>query len=269
MPYSIAKIPKPEGGYRILHIPDENLKNEQRDILYNQLAMIKYPNVKTTIILGQHECSPHGLLSKINNTPLPVEKDVFLTECDIKDFFMNVTPDYLLPVFSKIKTIDFEKIVEKCFVEYKGKLVLPQGAPTSPRLAVIALYRLFKMIDSIFRQELDNVKIVNYIDNFYMFHSNQNSSKKLITIILNYGFKLSKFKCRRIPFKNENKPFVKMLGFTLYRDDNGKIVAKLRQKHKHTIRGLKHHLEKNYSSDLHKKLMGYQSWENIIKIINE
>jgi hypothetical protein len=266
MPYSIAKIPKPEGGFRVLHIPDENLKNEQKNILYNQLAMIKYPKLKTTIILGQHECSPYGLLNKINDI-VSNNKDVFLTECDIKDFFTNVTPDYLLPVFSRIKTINFENIVEKCFVEHKGKLVLPQGAPTSPRLAVIALYRLFKMFDHIF--EHDDVKIVNYIDNFYMFHTNLNLNKKLITTILNYGFELSKFKCRRIPFKDENKPFVKMLGFTLYRDDNGKIVAKLRQKHKHTIRGLKHRLEKNYSPDLHKKLMGYQSWENIIRIINE
>jgi hypothetical protein len=102
-----------------------------------------------------------------------------------------------------------------------------------------------------------------------MFHSDKKMSEYLVASILNYGFKISKFKCRKIPYKSENKPFAKMLGFTVYREDNGEIVAKMRQKHCHTIRGLKHHLEKNYDENLDKKLMGYYSWKNIIEIMNK
>jgi len=269
MPYKIIKIPKRKGGFRILHIPDDDLKKQQKEILHHELAIIKYPKLKNTIILGQHKCSPSYIFKFINAQFYdPNPDEIFLTACDIKNFFTNVTPDYLLNIFYKWSNSKFINIVEKCFVEYKGKLILPQGAPTSPRLSSFALFKLFRMFDYIFKYKA--VAIINYIDNFYMFHSDKKMNKYLVASILNYGFKISKFKCRKIPYKSENKPFVKMLGFTIYRDDyDGKIVAKIRQKHSHTIRGLQHHLEKNYDENLHKKLMGYRSWKNIIEIMNK
>jgi hypothetical protein len=262
MAYKIVKIPKKDGSIRILHVPDEELKNKQREILFKKLSIIKYPELKQVSILGQHNCKPYGLLEEVNEL-LKNELDVFLTEIDIKDFFHSVTPDYLLfllPAFKK----DFENIIETCFVEYKGKLVLPQGAPTSPRLSSFAIFKLLKQIDKFIWKK--PAYVINYIDNFYMFHAIESLKYNLLSLIQNYYFKISKFKCRRIPFRAEHKPFVKMLGFTLCREDDGTIKANVRQKTKHTIRGLKNSLK--YGKPVDKILLGYESWENIIKQIN-
>ena len=263
MKYKIAKIPKDNGEFRILHIPDEELKKRQKEYLYKVLAKFNYPELIKIKILGQHKCSPKELMFYVNHYVDTDYKDIYLTEIDIKDFFTNITPDYFLTF---MQALDFEEFINTCFVKYKGQFVLPQGAPTSPRLSCLAIARLLKIIDKFLDKK--DAFLVNYIDNFYLFHIDETLKFKVYLSIKNYGFDISKFITKRIPYRSENKPFIKMLGYTLCREDNGKIVANVRQKTKHTIRGLEHRLKKGDHS-ISKKLKGYYAWINVINQINQ
>lgn len=133
--YNKVKIPKKDGGERILFVPDESLKEIQGLILKEMLEKIKLP-----------ECVFGGVKNKsIIENALRHSKNKYLINIDIKNFFPSVHHTLVNKLFLDLGS-------DKCIVDILTKLTtfnycLPQGAPTSPYLANLVLnnldYRLY------------------------------------------------------------------------------------------------------------------------------
>lgn len=127
--YITVKIPKRQGGYRALSIPDMPLKCIQKRI--------------TEVLLSQMPVSPYAKAyryggSAVKNAKPHINKSVVL-KLDIKDFFGSI-------LYSSVKEIAFPKErysenirILLAMLCYCGD-ALPQGAPTSPAISNIIMF---------------------------------------------------------------------------------------------------------------------------------
>jgi len=146
MPYSIAdytvhRIPKKSGGMRILHEPKPDLKALQKRVLrWMQARGLGGGKRSHAYELGR---------SIATHAKLHVGKRVVM-RVDLKDFFGSTTDSMLRRalVMVGLEMEQAQEIVEICSLDG----VLPQGAPTSPILANIAVkqmdLRLAKLAES-------------------------------------------------------------------------------------------------------------------------
>jgi len=141
MKYIEFKVPKRKGGYRVIHAPDDELKE------YIRTFMKECPvfRLKESIFC-------HGFCKGRNTVTavLPHVGKKYLIVMDIKDFFNNIEYHnlsceiicdgihYIMDQCSKYSACPCDYF-EKCFIELNDKLVLPQGAPSSPKLANLYL----------------------------------------------------------------------------------------------------------------------------------
>jgi retron-type reverse transcriptase len=134
--YNTWTIPKRSGAQRVITSPNSKLKWVQRSILEKLLYQIP-----------DHESSV-GFQPGINiahNAKVHAGADVVVS-IDLQDFFPTVTAPR---VFGALKSVGFQKrmagiITALC--TWQG--ALPQGAPTSPRLANMVCYRMDNKIRS-------------------------------------------------------------------------------------------------------------------------
>ena len=119
--YTLRKIPKRTGGFRILHEPDPLLKYIQRQILRRVLSQLPVSECARAYVSG---------ISLRENALPHVGKEKIL-KLDIHDFFGNISyiqvyqhafPETLFP--PSVRTL----LTNLCCLDS----TLPQGAPTSP-----------------------------------------------------------------------------------------------------------------------------------------
>jgi len=188
--YKTAFINKRSGGKRKLSIPNDDLKDIQR-----QLA--KY--LQAQIGKKVHTCANayvHGRGTVANARP-HLGASVLL-KLDIKDFFPSVQKEQLHATLASVTPNDVlvKRLVDLCYSE-DG---LPQGAPTSPLLSNlvlrrfdIALYRVCALAGAKYTRYADDISI----------SLSKDDSKKIGHLIkaveselANDGFKLNKDKIR-------------------------------------------------------------------------
>ncbi|MBD3293780.1 MAG: hypothetical protein GF393_12725 [Armatimonadia bacterium] len=128
--YRTFDIPKRSGGHRTIDAPDDRLKELQRRVLHRVLHGLRaHPAV-------------HGFedgRSIVTNARLHVGKAVVIT-LDILDFFSNTTSR---DIYRYLRFVGWSRSGAREIVRlttYEG--VLPQGAPTSPRLSNLVNYRM-------------------------------------------------------------------------------------------------------------------------------
>ena len=129
--YQNHRIPKRTGGTRTLKIPQPALKELQKKLL---------PNLEKSLKKKIHK-SAHAYVKgrsiKTNASQHVGEKVII--KLDIKNFFDSVTPDHLRPHFAKVSpSIEIQNRLIELLITEGG---LPQGAPTSPLLANIVMYK--------------------------------------------------------------------------------------------------------------------------------
>lgn len=133
--YHMFRIPKHSGGYRVLHAPEDTLKDLQKEIAtflvkdckllcHNAVhSYVKHRNCKTSMEVHQRSGAQWFL------------------KLDIKDFFDNCGYNEVVRALKQIHPLsllteqELRSILCVCFL--KGKL--PQGAPTSPMLSNLYL----------------------------------------------------------------------------------------------------------------------------------
>lgn len=133
--YHEFAIPKRSGGQRQILAPERHLKVFQRRILRRVLALLVSHPAATGFERGK---------SIVTNAQLHVGKPV-IVRMDIKDFFTS-TSDRKVEVF--FRRIGWDKETGKLLTKlctFNGGL--PQGAPTSPRLANLVNYKLDTRLD--------------------------------------------------------------------------------------------------------------------------
>lgn len=172
--YTVHRIPKDSGGYRVIEAPSDTLKAIQRvllrDVIYKELepsymayGFIPHRNVK-------HNALKHGTKARQNNT------HKWLWKMDLRDFFPSVTSLMLLTAYNRERSMmrmlcssnpeakaalfRIMMVVYLCF--YKERL--PQGAPTSPALSNFAMKPTDIAIAGIIKQSNLNVKYTRYAD---------------------------------------------------------------------------------------------------------
>ncbi|UCD73971.1 MAG: RNA-directed DNA polymerase [Phycisphaerales bacterium] len=133
--YTEFNIPKRGGGQRRILAPERPLKSFQRVILRRVLALLVSHPAANGFERGK---------SIITNARLHIGKPV-VVRMDIRDFFTSTTDKRAEHFFRRI---GWDKPAAKLLTKlctYEGGL--PQGAPTSPRLANLVNYRLDTRLD--------------------------------------------------------------------------------------------------------------------------
>jgi RNA-directed DNA polymerase len=127
--YHSFSIPKGNGKFRKITAPDSDLKASQNDFLRSVLYSVE-----------PHNCA-HGFVpgrSIATNASYHVGKEVVLN-VDIKDFFGSTKRSAVERVLERFYGLTGSDLTDKADLVCRfGEL--PQGAPTSPHLANLALY---------------------------------------------------------------------------------------------------------------------------------
>ena len=132
--YYQTKIPKKNGEYRELSVPDEFLKMVQKRIVENLLVYEEVSPYATAYRYGG---------STVKNAYPHIRKNTIL-KLDIRHFFDYINyPIIKEKVFYKEKYSESNRILLSILCLYKD--ALPQGAPTSP------------IISNIIMKEFDNI----------------------------------------------------------------------------------------------------------------
>lgn len=237
--YKKIKIPK-KGGYRLLHIPPEELKKAQTAIHKFFKEIMDWDRFIT--IFGLTKGCYVGHANRHS-------KSRFIWQADIKDAFPSVTIDQLrrviLEEISKKPFEDFdidiqmelfEKISEKAErrINDLGKLteeiiklttyknILPQGAPTSPFLFYLVLEEFFGKLYN----ACHPWKISMYVDNIVVSGNKpipESLQKEITEIFKKAGFKLNKRKTRHQDTRNGA---VRICGLMV--DGTGRVILSKR-----------------------------------------
>jgi len=148
--YQKFYIPKASGGFREINAPIEELKQLQRNIVF-QLSHIPGHHLPvvhphdTAYAYIQHRSTKHALEEHQRNG-----SNWFL-KLDIKDFFPSCTKELVHDMIEKLYPLcyiphsDLDEMIDVCCLDG----VLPQGAPTSPFLTNMLMLPIDKEISDL------------------------------------------------------------------------------------------------------------------------
>lgn len=134
--YRTFKIPKRSGGLRTIEAPCDEIKQDQRKILFNIMKMYAPSKYSFGGIKGRNITQAAKL--HVNNK--------YKLKMDISDFFHSIHKDRVK------KALSSNPEVPKEFIEGISELctnqdgVLPMGAPTSMFLANVAVEKMYNAI---------------------------------------------------------------------------------------------------------------------------
>ncbi|MCM8528129.1 MAG: retron St85 family RNA-directed DNA polymerase [Lentisphaeraceae bacterium] len=250
--YRKHEIPKKTGGKRMLHVPSRSLKKVQKKILNNLLYKEKL-----------HPCSYAYRKGKsiVDNAKVHCGKAVII-KMDIRDFFPSVKAEKVNLLFLKLGWDQeaSDKLTELCTWE-NG---LPQGAPTSPALSNIILYKLDKNLFSM-AQGL-GASYTRYADDltFSLIEDDPAKVRSIIKLtqlaVEKEGFRIN-FKKGKINVLR-NHQHQKICGVTV-----NSAKPTLSRKERRKLRAVKHHLENNRPATMTENQL--KGWENFEKMITK
>lgn len=133
--YKTFKIAKKSGGYRVIANPSRALKGIQGWILRNILDKLASSEFSMGFESG----------ASILDNALPHTGSTFILSIDLEEFFPSITGEKVFGVFL---SIGYSRSVSHILTNlclFEGRL--PQGAPTSPKLANLVCSRLDSRIN--------------------------------------------------------------------------------------------------------------------------
>jgi hypothetical protein len=175
-----SKKAKKNGGFRDITSPNEELKNLLRLInkhIFGQFNLHKF-------FFLQPGCNHIRMLSQFTNSK-------FIITADIDDFYPTIHP---AKVTKTLVDLNFDDNAAKLITRlttFDSKL--PQGFPTSPKIAALALNTVIIRLDGLSRKETFRIGL--YADNLVI-GSNYNPErfqKLIIKIFRQNGFLLDEF----------------------------------------------------------------------------
>lgn len=176
--YIEIPLKKKDGTPRPIRAPKDKLKTIQRAILKNILSDIKLPPC----------CYGFSKKKSIIENAKVHSKNDFLLNLDIQDFFPSVHYTKVQQIFSDIGLNNEISNILCGLTTYEYRL--PQGAPTSPFLASLALsnldYRLMKLAES------NHITYTRYFDDVSFSGNNRVMAleKTIMQIIKQEGYKV-------------------------------------------------------------------------------
>lgn len=227
--WTTFRIPKKSGGVRVIHAPNAELKNVQRDILHYLYGQkdLRVSGFAHGFVPGRGCMS--AVLKHSRNTPV-------ILCMDVKDFFDNcpVEPARNALLRADIGHATVDKILEVCTLDGR----FPQGSPISPWITNIVMKECDLMISAYAKREgfvytryADDIQLslnpkwctTVKKDYTYIFHG----IEKIISSKL--GLQLKHSKNHTIWMRGSEKP--QILGVVLRKDGLGyNAPRKLRKK---------------------------------------
>ncbi|HLM83731.1 MAG TPA: reverse transcriptase family protein [Candidatus Bathyarchaeia archaeon] len=185
--YAPKEIPKKDGCKRMLFVPNKELKNCQKSVLKELSSLLRLPGYVHGGVKGK---------SIITNAKIHCNQQYVLA-LDIKDFFPSVKVKRIEKSFSE--NFKFSTQLLKWMVRIVSfKYCLPQGAPTSPFVANLAVQKMDSRIYSLCQKS--GVTYSRYFDDITISGGDEAKnifrSQKIQKIISNEGFKTSHKKTR-------------------------------------------------------------------------
>lgn len=167
--YKTFFVPKKPNGYRELHSPVRQLKYIQAWILRNILDKLQSSPSSTAF---EKNCTIKA------NAEAHLGKS-YVINSDVKDFFPSISAGKVYAVF---RSLGYTK--EVCWaltglVTHKG--CLPQGSPSSPKIANLVCHRLDSRINGYCKKY--NLTYTRYADDMSISTSNRTHIKKTIRMI--------------------------------------------------------------------------------------
>ena len=230
MNYKVYSVPKVTGGERRISQPSRELKAVQAWILRNILDKLSSSQCSKGFEIGT---------SILDNARPHIGSNYVLT-IDLEDFFTNVAASKVYGVFSSIGYNKELSILLTNLCTYKGGL--PQGAPTSPKLANLVCAKLDARIQGYAGPR--GIVYTRYADDITFSAQTASKIQKIKqfinTIITDEGFKINKNKTVVCGTKRQKK----VTGLII--SENSVGIG--REKHRE-IRAKLHHLFSGKSSN--------------------
>ena len=135
--YKTIKIPKKTTGYRELSVPISTLKYIQKWILKNILNLVS---------VSEHVTGFERNMSIVENAKRHLNKQCVIN-IDLKDFFPSVKEKMVYSIFYGLGYTKELSYIYTTLCTYKKSV--PQGAPTSPKLANLCCKHLDKRIGAL------------------------------------------------------------------------------------------------------------------------
>ncbi|WP_123246833.1 retron St85 family RNA-directed DNA polymerase [Aeromonas dhakensis] len=221
--YKTYQVPKTNGSYRLIAQPSRDLKAVQAWILRN--------------ILDELSCSSYSKgfesgMSILDNAK-PHIGSQYVLSIDLQDFFPSIAANKVYGVFSSVGYNKEMCVLLTNLCVFKGGL--PQGAPTSPKLANLVCSKLDTRIQGYAGPK--GITYTRYADDITLSSNSalkiQKAKAFLGTIISNEGFKINKSKTTISGVKKQKK----ITGLVLSENNVGIGSLKYRE-----IRAEIHHL---------------------------
>lgn len=180
--YIRKEIPKKDGKKRTLFIPSDELKTCQKAVLKELSALLRFPNYVHGGVKGK---------SIITNAKIHCNQQ-YVMVLDIKDFFPSVKVRRIEKSLSE--NVKLSSQLLKWLVRIVTfKYCLPQGAPTSPFIANLAVQKIDSRINSLCKGL--NVNYSRYFDDITISGRDEVKniflSQKIQKIISDEGFRVS------------------------------------------------------------------------------
>lgn len=185
--YSTKKIPKKDGTSRTLRVPALSLKVVQKWILLEILEKITVSKYAMAFVKGKN-----GLRESAEWH----NKNLFLLEMDISNFFGSILRDKVYDLFL---SIGYDSTVAAILTELcTYDSVLPQGAVTSPCLANLICFNLDVRLNGLCRKR--DIIFSRYADDLCFSSNNRVLLNKIepivIEILHDEGFEVNDRKTR-------------------------------------------------------------------------
>lgn len=185
--YTLKEIPKKDGTFRKICVPNLSLKVVQKWILVE--------------ILEKIDVSPQAMAFVPKNNGLRSnaeyhKKNIFLLEMDIKNFFGTIKEGQVFKLFCNIGYNTKVSTILTSLCTFDGEL--PQGAVTSPYLANLILYHLDIRLNGLCSRK--DIVYTRYADDL-SFSSNDRAKLNGIenfvkNIVSDEGFEINEKKTR-------------------------------------------------------------------------
>lgn len=244
--YREFKIKKKKNKYREIQAPNDELKKEQKRILYSEINDIKVSK------------NAFGFVSKRNiydNAKIHLGAK-WILELDLKEFFDTVTREQVYNALMN-NGLSEEKAEYISYVSTR-KGFTPQGAPTSPHITNIVCKPMDKKIDKLceefdctYTRYADDITISSKSENG--FEVLQNIKPKLQSIIMKNGFKINGSKTHT-------------LGKHRQQNVTGIVINEtttIPRKKVMQYRGILHNLEREVMAGKYKSLMEIDNFQSI------
>ncbi|GAB4271387.1 MAG: hypothetical protein Kow0029_09030 [Candidatus Rifleibacteriota bacterium] len=250
--YREFRIPKRNGGSRIIHSPSDSLKKLQKLICYRLL------NALPAHFACKGFNSPHSI---VDNARDHAGKAV-LIKIDICNFFKSTGEERIYSFFKQIGWDTETSELLTRLTTFKG--FLPQGAPTSPVLSNLVNYRLdarlygmAKSLDANYTRYADDITFSLNEDNDYKIKQILSLSRK---ILLDMGYKPNKKKIRVLRQHQQQK----VTGLVV----NQKV--QIPRETRRWLRAVRHRLKKTGTCTLSlEQLQGWEAYEHQVKSLSE